>query len=314
MNCLSCMSTKNDPFPPRRTGWRGGFSVTLLLSCFLGFFLIPERLFSATFETFLEPAQVVDVSTPYRDRIETIHVRENDRVQQGTVLAELESRVLKSRLAMAQLAAAMHGEVDAARAQLEMRKHRVAMLTKLKKSGNARPQELDMAKTELRMAKADLQSALDRQKLKQNEARVIAAQIEEKRLTSPIDGVVVAVYKQEAELAGGVDNQPLLTLAQLDPLHAVFHLPPSAAQALEGQQEVQLYVAGQAVGGTIDFISPIIDAQSGTITVRIIVPNPENRLRSGQRCTLTIQDSTGEQFHEQPGQQNSPTADQGQVQ
>jgi RND family efflux transporter MFP subunit len=269
---------------------------------------------AATFETFLEPARVVDISTPYRDRIETIHVRENDLVKQGDLLAELESRVLKSQLAQAELAASMHGEIDAARALVRMRKKRMAMLDELKKSGNARPQELNTAKTELSMARADLQSALDRQKLKKSKARVIAAQIEEKRLTSPIDGVVVAVYKQEAELAGGTDNQPLLTLAQLDPLHAVFHLSPDAARILEGKKQVTLSITGMDVKGSIDFVSPVIDAQSGTVTVRVIVPNPKHRLHSGERCTLTVQDPTGEQFHEQPGQQHNPAADQGQIQ
>ena len=309
------MSSSSNLLPARRLGRWAELSVSALLCCVLGCCLFPGSLFSATFETFLEPAQVVDISPPYRDRIETILVHENDQVHKGQVLAELESRVLKSRLAQAEMAAAMHGEIDAAKALVRMRNNRVAMLAKLKKSGNARPQELETARTELRMAKAELQSAEDRQKLKKSEAKVIAAQIDEKRLTSPIDGVVVAVYKQKAELAGGVNNQPLLTLAQLDPLHAVFHLPPDAARALRKQKQVPLTVAGQNVNGAIDFISPVIDAQSGTVTVRIIVPNPQLQLRSGQRCTLTLPDSTGDQFHEQPGQQKqNPATDPSPVQ
>jgi len=309
------MSTSSNPLSARRPGRRAGLSASALLCFVLGCCLFAGPLFSATFETFLEPAQVVDISPPYRDRIETILVHENDQVHRGQVLAELESRVLKSRLAQAELAAAMHGEIDAARALVRMRNNRVAMLAKLQKSGNARPQELETARTELRMARADLQSALDRQKLKKSEARVIAAQIEEKRLTSPIDGVIVAINRQEAELAGGVDSQPLLTLAQLDPLHAVFHLPPDAARALTGKKQVLLQVAGQEINGSIDFISPIIDAQSGTVTVRIIVPNPQLQLRSGQRCTFILPESTGDQIHEQSGQQEqNPATDPGQVQ
>ena len=309
------MSISSNPFSTRRPGRRVDISILVLLCLFLSFCLLPGPLFSATFETFLEPAQVVDISPPYRDRIETILVHENDQVHKGQVLAVLESRVLKSRLAQAELAAAMHGEIDAANALVRMRNNRVAMLNKLKKSGNARPQELETARTELRMAKADLQSARERQKLKESEASVIAAQIAEKQLTSPIDGVVVAVYKQEAELAGGGDNQPLLTLAQLDPLHAVFHLPPRAARALAGKKQVPLTIAGQENTGMIDFISPVIDAQSGTVTVRLIIANPDQHLHSGERCTLTLPDSTGDQFHEQPGhQEQNPATDPGQIQ
>lgn len=301
----------NSPSPARLLLRRAGIH-----SLSLAVFFISASAFSAfaaTFETFLEPAQIVDISTPYRDRIDVIHVRENDHVHKGTLLAELATGVLESRLAQAREAAKNHGEIDAARAMVSMRKNRVQMLVELKKSGNARPQELSTAKTELTMAKADLQSALDRQRLKKSEAKVIEAQLEEKKLKSPIDGVVVTIYKQQAELIGGADTQPLLTIAQLDPLHAVFHLPPEAAHSLKNKKQISLVVAGQQTTGNIDFISPIIDAQSGTITARIILTNTNHTLDSGSRCTLVLNDTPGEPSHDRTGTEN-PTADQGPLQ
>ncbi len=283
------------------------------LSTLLCFLLFTCPAFGAAFETFLEPAQVVDISTPYRDRIDVIHVRENDHVHRGTLLAELGSGVLKSRLAQAVQAAHNHGEIDAARALVSMRKNRLGMLVKLQKSGNARPQEINTAKTELAMAGADLQSALEKQRLKKSEANVIKAQIKEKQLISPIDGIVVTLYKQEAELIGGSDPQPLLTIAQLDPLHAVFHLPPEAAHSLKDKKQIPLFVAGHRVTGKIDFISPIIDAQSGTITVRIILANTDHGLAGGSRCTLVLNDTPGELSHDQTGTEK-PTANQGSLQ
>ena len=278
----------NSLFPARLFYRRAKFF--LLLPGIIWFLFPALPIFGATFETFLEPAQVVDISAPFRDRIDVIHVRENDQVHKGTLLAELGSRVLKSRLSQAVKAAKNHGEIDAARALVSMRKNRLRMLAELKKSGNARPQELNTAQTELAMARADLQSALDRQQLKKSEAAVIEAQIQEKKLISPIDGIVVNVYKQEAELIGGSDQQPLLTLAQLDPLHAVFHLPPEAARFLKDKKQVPLLVAGQPATGTIDFVSPVIDAQSGTVTVRLILNNTDHSLDSGSRCTLVLND------------------------
>ncbi len=306
---------KSNPLSPARLpGKRAGLFLFVLAVA--GFLFPAGSLSAASFETFLEPAKVVDISTPYRDRITKIHVRENDQVHKGTLLAELGTGVLKARLAEAEQAAREHGDIDAARALVSMRKNRVRMLAELKKTGNARPQELSTAQTELAMARARLQGALEKQQLKESEAEVIKAQIQEKQLTSPIDGIVVTLYKQEAELIGGSDLQPLLTIAQLDPLHAVFHLPPVTAHTLNNRKQVPLLVAGQQTTGTIDFISPIIDAQSGTVTVRIILKNATHTLDSGSRCTLVLNDTdttTGEPSNDRTGTEK-PTADQGPLQ
>lgn len=267
--------------------WKTIFLTLLFLTCGLlpGF---PRHAACQIFETFLEPARLVDISAPYRDRIARITVRENDHVTRGTLLAELETEVLKNRLHQAKQSAEFHGDLDAARALVQLRKNRVQLLKGLEKTGNVRPQELNTARTELNMARAELQSVLERQQLKQLEIRIIEAQIREKQLVSPIDGVIIKIYKEEAELLGGNDSEPLVTIAQLDPLHAVFHIPPALVHGLKEQQEVSPVVDEKTVSGTVEFISPIIDAKSGTVTVRIVIPNQEHLLRSGSRCTMTL--------------------------
>lgn len=290
-------------------GQRGNSLPVLFLAVVFPLLVCPGT--ASSFEAFLEPAQVVDISTPYRDRIDVVFVRDNDTVHPGTPLAELATKVLKSRLEQARMAARSHGQVDAARAKVAMQKNRVDMLVKLNREGNVRPQELRKAKNELTMARASLQSDLEVQKLKISEAAVIEAQIEEKKLASPIEGVVVSVYKQQGELIGGTDSQPLLTIAQLNPLHAVFHLPPGVASELLGLRQVPLSVEGKNMTGIIDFISPIIDAQSGTRAVRIILNNDESDMDSGSRCTLTLDPITGDFNHERTGKE---TTDQSTVQ
>ncbi|HEB50774.1 MAG TPA: efflux RND transporter periplasmic adaptor subunit [Desulfobulbus sp.] len=264
------------------------------------------------FEGFLEPNQVVDISTPFRDRIERLHVRDGDRVQTGQLLAELDSRVLQADLAAARQAAGSHGAIDAARALVTMRKNRLDLLQELEKSGNARPRELAGARTELAMARARLQSAIEEQRLKKLDVLVIEAKIEEKKLRSPLDGVVEKVYKQQFELIGGGDAEPLLTLVQLDPLLGRFHLPLTAAQGLRPGQEVQVRIGDARAEGTIDFVSPVIDARSGTVTVRVRVPNPDLALTSGSRCHLTLSIPVGAEDHDRTTEQTA--ADQGPVQ
>ncbi len=271
---------------------------TWLLTCI---FLIALQHQAAcqSLETFLEPARLVDISTPYRDRIIRIVVREKDHVNKGTLLAELETGVLRSKLQQVKQSAAVHSDIDSARALVLLRKNRLQLLKSLEKTGNVRPQELTTARTELSMAEADLQGALERQQLKRLEVTIIEAQIREKQLVSPIDGVIIKIYKQEAELLGGSDIEPLLTIAQLDPLHAVFHITPALVRNLKQEQHIPLEVDEKVVTGVVDLISPVIDAKSGTIAVRVIVPNTNHTLRSGSRCTLTLNDTSGEPAHDQ---------------
>ena len=42
------------------------------------------------------------------------------------------------------------------------------------------------------------------------------------------------------------------------------------------------------VKGAIDFISPVTDAESGTVRVKVRIDNPQNKYRSGQRCALQL--------------------------
>ena len=262
------------------------------------------------FEGFLEPNQVVDISTPFRDRIEVLHVRDGDRVSKGQLLAELDSRVLEANLAAARQAAASHGQIDAARALVAMRKDRLSLLKELEESGNARPRELASARTDLAMARAQLQGAIEEQRLKKLDVLVIEARIEEKKLRSPLDGVVETVYKQQFELIGGSDAEPLLTLVQLNPLLGRFHLPPAEAEGLHPGQAVHLSIGATRAEGTIDFISPVIDARSGTVTVRVRVPNSDLVLTSGSRCHLILSDKAED--HDRTTDQTA--ADQGPLQ
>jgi RND family efflux transporter MFP subunit len=303
MNCLLSISrsyrtNRNRSGVLRNMYWRCGWKVfrpILLLS----FLLLPVRPVAAqSYDTFLEPNQTINISSPFRDRIALVHVEEGDRVKAGQLLAELDTRMLKARLASAEEAVAAHGRIDSARALATMQTNRQKMLLDLEKSGNARPQEMITAETDLTMAKSQLQNALDEQLLKKSEVKIIEAQIEEKKLRSPVDGVVVKIFKKQFELIGENDQQPLLTVVQLDPLQALFHLPPGEAAQLKAGQAVSLTAGETKAAGVVHYVAPVINAQSGTVEVRVHVPNPDSKLVSGSRCNLILSNPTGEIPHE----------------
>lgn len=283
--------------------------VTLrIIICFLILFLLSAQpVLSDSVDTFLEPGQVIDITSPFRDRLSVLYVEEGDLVERGRLLAELDTRLLQAQLERARTATLFHGSIDAARAVVRQRLNRLQKIQKLKKTGNAHPQELLSAQTQLELARAELLKAREERQLRELEVTTILARIEEKKLTSPIRGIVVRIYKQPSELVGGPDQQPLLSLVQLDPLTATFHLEPETARQLTRENSITLHNNGIPITGKVTFISPIIDAQSGTVTVRITIANSKHTIMSGSRCTLEL-DRQQENNHA-PGQERNTTED-----
>ena len=246
--------------------------------------LLPQQAAAdEIFETFLEPNRVVDLMSSQRERLVELRVADGDTVAKDQLLAVFDTRVLQARLDLLKTATTFKGSIDSAKALVALRESKLQALENLSRSGNARPLELDIARTNVAIAEAQFQEAVEEQRFKQMEQQVVLAQIEQKKLFSPIDGVVARVDKLEGDLVGGPGSEPIMTLVQLDPLVAEFHLPPEAAARLGEGQRATLEQAGVPVEAEIVFVAPVIEAQSGTILVRMQIPNPDGALLSGSR-------------------------------
>ena len=67
------------------------------------------------------------------------------------------------------------------------------------------------------------------------------------------------------------------------------------ATKLRIDQDVTIHFLDSEVEtkGTVEFISPVTDAESGTVRVKIRIDNPDGKYRSGERCTLEFSGSPG---------------------
>ncbi len=254
----------------------------------LAVLLSAHPVLAQRYEGFLEPNRKIDLTPPFRGILAKLYVREGDRVRPGMPVAQLDSRVLRAELKAARKVMGFHGKIDSAQALLDLREKHLQSLEALMKSGSARKREVERARTEVAMARAGLLMAREEKQLGRLEYEKILARIEERRIRSPIDGVVVRIYKRRAELVGGAPGDPLLTIVQLDPLKAVFHLSPGDCAGLHAGQAVSLEAAGRTASlpGVIEFVSPVIEPESGTVRVTIRVPNPKGAIQAGTRCVL----------------------------
>jgi len=236
-----------------------------------------------------EPGEQIDLSFPEPGVIRLLEVKEGDSVKTGQTLAQLDCRVLEAQHEIAAMHAASTAAVHSASATLEMRQQRLSQLERLAENDRANADELSRAKADREIAFADLQLAREATLEFDLGARQIEAQIEQRTLKAPFDGVVARVHR---EIAASVSPQegPILTLVQLKELDLVFHIDHRRLDDLKVGAEIPVEALDRPVAatGTIAFISPVVDAPSGTARIRLTLPNTEGRHRSGVKYRVDL--------------------------
>jgi RND family efflux transporter MFP subunit len=279
------------------TGWRWG-SNGLALGLFAALLCGPIAGVArgVTADGFTEPYRTIDVAAAETGIIASLAVHEGDSVHQGDVLATLDDEVHTALLAIADQAMQSAGALDAALAEQQLRQDRLAKLRTLRGKGHARQEEVERAKADLAIAEAQIRSAREERAIKKLEYQKIKAQLQRRTIRAPSDGVVTTIVKEVGEYVAANDAN-VLTIVQLDPLLATFSLPSQQAASLQVEQNVTVRSLDMAamgakgpvlMNGVVDFISPVTDAESGTVRVKVRIANHGGRFRSGERCSLEV--------------------------
>ncbi len=242
-------------------------------------------------EGYTEPYRSINVAADETGIIDEVLVREGQQVQSGQPLARLNSDVHRALLAIAKQNMPATGRLDAARADLPMRQERLGKLQSLRVEGHARQEEVDRARSEVAVAEANVRTAQEDLVTRRLEYDKIKTQIARRTVRAPIAGVVTTLHKDQGEFVAP-NNPDVLTLVQLDPLLANFTVTSPQAGKLRVDQklEVRFLASGRKTTGTIEFIAPVTDAESGRVRVKVRIENPDGRLRSGERCQIRVEE------------------------
>jgi RND family efflux transporter MFP subunit len=262
-----------------------GYGIVVVLAALT---LVTQRdAMAGPIEGFAEPFRRIEVAAGAPGMVASVLLKPSQRVRKNDLLATLDTTVLETSLAVARLKAQSTGGLDVARAELELQSEQVQQIRDLRGWGHSTQRELARAETDFELAKAQIKLAEEAAALRQLECRRIEAQIELHRIRSPIDGVVAEVFIEVGEAVSGIDLR-IVTLVQLDQLRVRFAVTPAqVAQVRAGQTiEIVLPDLKRRVEGTVDRISALIDAKSGTLEMNVVVHNVDEALRSGTRCLL----------------------------
>jgi RND family efflux transporter MFP subunit len=209
----------------------------------------------------IEPSADVKLGVPADGVIERVLVERGDVVRQGQLMGRLNTDL-----------EAAQSKTLAAKVEFGQRK--LDRNLSLKYENLISPQELDEIATNQKVAALEFAESQERLKLR--------------NIHSPVDGVVVDVYFQAGDL---IKQERIFRVARLDPLYVELILPAKRFGQIKTGQAVfvQPELGGRELGGKVAALDRTIDAASASFRVRVVVPNPDNRVPSGQRCRVRFQ-------------------------
>ena len=141
-----------------------------------------------------------------------------------------------------------------------------------------------------------LKKAREKSTLAKLELKKAQAILDRCSIKSPISGVVVERYVSPGEY---VNNQPLLRVAQIDPLRVEVIVPARMfGRIFPGMTATivpELPEYGEQTA-TVTIVDKVIDSASSTFGVRLELPNAEQQMPSGLRCLVRFDiDQYGDQ-------------------
>lgn len=244
---------------------------------------------AAGYDCLIEARQNIDVRSPVEGVIDSVLVRRGDLVKKGALVATLGSGPEKAALQLALSRAGMEGDIKSAEARVELTRKKWERADELQKKNFVSANARDEAQAEYQLAIEQLRAARENRRLAEldvNRAREVLAQ---RSIRSPVTGVVVEVLLRPGELMSSNQKDPIMKLAEIDPLNVELVLPVSQFGRIKLDQRAEVFPE-QPVGGhysaRVEVVDRVVDAASGTFGVRLRLPNPGNRVPAGVKCRV----------------------------
>jgi RND family efflux transporter MFP subunit len=212
----------------------------------------------------VEPSRRVSVASATTGVARHVGFERGDAVRSGALLLELNSDLERTQLSLATTRA------DFLRRRLARNREMVAQ-------NLISAHERDELATELRMAE-----------LEQARARI---EVERRKTSSPVDGVVVERRVEEGEF---VTSSPFAEIVVLHPLHAEIVFRAGAYGLVRPGMVAELDLSipdGERRQARIVAVDRVIDAASITFRARAVIDNADGRLPAGMNCrTISLRD------------------------
>ncbi|MFK7995511.1 MAG: efflux RND transporter periplasmic adaptor subunit [Granulosicoccus sp.] len=237
----------------------------------------------------IEPYVIADVGSSTQGIVSRLLADRGSTVKKGQAIAQLESSMEQAATEQAAARAEMLGELVTRKADLELARLDSDRFSDLFARGLAPAQQRDEAAAREKIADAALVQAQENHKLLVLELNRTRRVLEQRTIKSPVNGVVVNQLVFPGELV--LDN-PIMTVAQLDPLRVEVVLPSRLFGTIKPDGEAYVYTeieTEEPLLAHVDVVDPLLDSRSGTFGVRLLLSNTDLDVPAGQKCQVKFQ-------------------------
>jgi len=245
----------------------------------------------------INPNQVVDLASPVPGVIETLHVERSQQVTAGQVVAQLDAGVERANVDLALYRSGIQSEISVGKTNLQYDKRRQSRLDALYQKQVISTEITEEAEREAELSRLNLEQAQELAVVRKLELHVSREQLRQKSIRAPFDGFVLDTYKYKGEY---VEDQAILRLAQFDPLVIEAIVPMDNFGKIKPGMMAEIlpeFDADETLTGEVTIVDRMGDTASNTFGVRMVLPNPDNKIPAGLKCVAKFLDP---QVHHAP--------------
>jgi HlyD family secretion protein len=233
----------------------------------------------------VEAINVVEVKSKASGEIISLPWESGDHVEEGAVLAQLDTRTVLTQLSQAE------ADLEVARANIELMQKTLERKKDLREKGLISEEEYDRAVLEARQAEAALVAA---QAQKENADE----RLEDTTLRAPFSGVILDKHVEEGQIiASGTSlysaGTTLLTLAELSRVRIVANIDETDVGSIREGVDVSITVDAfpeKSYRGRVLKVEPRATLEQNVITFPVVteIDNADGKLFPGMTAEIEI--------------------------
>ena len=225
-------------------------------------------------EAITKPSKDVTLSFVRQGQIAKILVKEGQVVKVGRVLVQQDDAAEQAHLAQLKAQA----EDTIAQAQLDQKKVDLKKIEWAAKRGASTELEVEHAKLDVLIAELSVKLAKFEHTQNKRKYDEVKIRLSRMRLISPIAGRVERVFIETGESVDSMDE--VVRIVSIDPLWIDVPVPVRQAHTLKPNRIARIAFdksGKDKIDGKIVHVASVADAASGTLNVRVELPNPSSR-------------------------------------
>ncbi len=216
--------------------------------------------------------------------------KEGDRVKAGEVLVKFDTSDAQLQLqqAIAGKNSALQN-VKQAQSNFETLQTTVNRYQELFKDGLIPRQNLDEMLNQLHVAQAGLGSAREQVKNSDAQIQLLQNTLNNMKITAPISGVIDENHFNLYEIAK--PGEVIYHIVDIDRVYIEVDIPEAFISQIREQMQVQAAydsLMGEQFHGSVERISPTGDPQLRNFSAKVLVNNPEHRIKPGMFSRVTV--------------------------